>query len=58
MATPVTTASEYRALLVKSRLLPPEESDSQYRQWQQERPGPDDRVDSFRRFLIARKCVT
>lgn len=58
MATPVTTASEYRALLVKSRLLPPEEADSQYRQWQQERPGPDDRVDSFRRFLIARKCVT
>ncbi|MDY3551277.1 protein kinase [Gemmata sp. JC717] len=58
MATPVTTAAEYCTLLVKSRLLPPEEVSAQYNQWQQEKPGPDDRVDSFRRFLVARKCLT
>ncbi|MBP3958246.1 protein kinase [Gemmata sp. G18] len=58
MATPATTAREYRTLLAKSKLLPPEEVEAQYRQWQQERPGSDDRVDSFRRFLVARKCLT
>ena len=58
MATPVTTAREYCTLLAKSKLLPPEEVESQYRQWKEEKPGTDDRVDSFRRFLIARKCLT
>lgn len=58
MATPVTTAAEYCTLLVKSRLLPSEEVDAQYRQWQEEKPGPDERVDSFRRFLVARKSLT
>lgn len=58
MATPATTAREYCTLLAKSRLLPPEEVESQYRQWKEERPGGDERVDSFRRFLVARKCLT
>ncbi|HEY1192419.1 MAG TPA: serine/threonine-protein kinase, partial [Gemmata sp.] len=58
MATPAATAAEYCTLLVKSRLLPSDEVEAQYRQWQQEKPGPDERVDSFRRFLVARKCLT
>ncbi|MFM8271838.1 MAG: serine/threonine-protein kinase [Gemmata sp.] len=58
MATPVTNAREYCTLIVKSRLLPPEEVEAQYRQWKEERPGSDDRVDSLRRFLVARKCLT
>ncbi len=58
MATPATTAREYRVLIAKSKLLPPEEIEAQYRQWQQDRPGSDERVDSFRRFLVARRCLT
>ncbi len=58
MATPAATAREYCTLLAKSKLLPPEEVESQYRQWKEERPGSDDRVDSLRRFLVARKCLT
>jgi serine/threonine protein kinase len=58
MATPATTVQEYCTIIVKSKLLPQEEVDSQYKQWKAERPGTDDRVDSFRRFLIARKCLT
>ncbi len=58
MATPAATVREYCTLLAKSKLLPPEEVESQYRQWKEERPGSDERVDSFRRFLVVRKCLT
>ena len=58
MATPVTTAADYCSLLVKSRLLPAEEVDSLYRKWKEDRPGSDTRVDSFRRFLVAKRALT
>jgi eukaryotic-like serine/threonine-protein kinase len=58
MATPVTTVPDYCTLLVKSRLLPPEEVDALYKKWKEERPGSDTRVDSFRRFLIAKRALT
>lgn len=58
MATPVTTASDFCSLLVKSRLLPADEVDSLYRKWREEKPGSDARVDSFRRFLVARRALT
>lgn len=58
MATPVTTATDYCTLLVKSKLLPAEEVDGLYKRWKDERPGSDTRVDSFRRFLIAKRALT
>jgi serine/threonine protein kinase len=58
MATPAATAPDYCTLVVKSRLLPADEVDALYRKWKEERPGSDTRVDSFRRFLIARKALT
>jgi eukaryotic-like serine/threonine-protein kinase len=58
MATPVTNATEYCALLVKSKLLPEHEVDALYKKWKEERPGSDTRVDSFRRFLIAKRALT
>src|SRR5947208_1838424 len=58
MATPAATAAEYCTLLVKSRLLPAEEVDALYKRWREERPGSDTRVDSFRRFLVARRALT
>ncbi|MBN9117961.1 MAG: protein kinase [Planctomycetes bacterium] len=58
MATPATTAPDYCALLVKSKLLPAEEVDALYKRWKEERPGSDTRVDSFRRFLVARRALT
>ncbi len=38
MATPVTTASDYCSLLVKSKLLPPEEVDSLYKSGKKKEP--------------------
>ncbi len=58
MATAATTALDYCTLIVKSRLLTTEEVDALYRKWKEERPGSDTRVDSFRRFLIARRALT
>jgi serine/threonine protein kinase len=58
MATPAATATEYCALLAKSKLLPGDEVDSLYKKWKEERPGGDERVDSFRRFLVNRKALT
>src|SRR5262245_18898957 len=58
MPTPVTNATEYCALLVKSKLLPEQEVDAIYKKWKEERPGSDTRVDSFRRFLITKRALT
>jgi serine/threonine protein kinase len=58
MATPVTTATDYCTLLVKSKLLPAEDVDGLYKKWKEERPGSDTRVDSFRRFLVAKRALT
>ncbi|MBM3980154.1 MAG: hypothetical protein FJ304_07685 [Planctomycetes bacterium] len=58
MATPAATATEYCALLAKSKLLPGDEVDALYKKWKEERPGGDERVDSFRRFLVNRKALT
>jgi serine/threonine protein kinase len=58
MANPVTTAADYCTLLAKSKLLPAEEVDSLYKKWKEEKPGGDERVDSFRRFLVGRKSLT
>ena len=58
MATPAATASEYCSLLIKSRLLPADEVESLYKKWKEERPGSDERVDSFRRFLVTRRALT
>jgi serine/threonine protein kinase len=58
MATPATTVREYCTLLVKSRLLPTDEVEALYKKWKEERPGNDERVDSFRRFLVNRKVLT
>ena len=58
MATPAATARDYCTLLVKSRLLPADEVESLYARWKDERPGGDERVDSFRRFLLLRKALT
>jgi serine/threonine protein kinase len=58
MATPAATAPEYCSLLVKSKLLPPEEVESLYRKWKEEKPGSDERVDSLRRFLVHRRALT
>ncbi len=58
MATPAATARDYCNLLVKSRLLPVDEVESLYARWKEERPGSDERVDSFRRFLLLRKSLT
>ncbi len=58
MATPAATARDYCTLLVKSRLLPADEVESLYGKWREERPGGDERVDSFRRFLVTRRALT
>ena len=58
MATPAATARDYCTLLVKSRLVPADEVESLYRKWKDERPGGDERVDSFRRFLVNRRALT
>ena len=58
MATPAATARDYCTLLVKSRLLSADEVESLYGKWHEERPGGDERVDSFRRFLINRRALT
>jgi serine/threonine protein kinase len=58
MATPAASVTEYCALLAKSRLIPADEVESLYRKWRDERPGGDERVDSFRRFLVGRRALT
>jgi serine/threonine protein kinase len=58
MATPVATVPEYCTLLTKSKLLPAEEVESLYRKWKDEAKGRDDQVDSFRKFLVSRRCLT
>ncbi|QJW95678.1 serine/threonine-protein kinase [Frigoriglobus tundricola] len=58
MATPAATVRDYCTLLVKSRLLPADEVESLYGKWREERPGGDERVDSFRRFLVTRRALT
>src|SRR5262245_35454986 len=58
MATPVANVPEYCTLLVKSKLLSAEEVDSLYRKWKDDAKGRDEQVDSFRRFLVTRKCLT
>jgi serine/threonine protein kinase len=58
MATHAATATEYCSLLVRSKLLPAEDVSSLYAKWKEERPGSDERVDSFRRFLINRRALT
>jgi len=58
MATPVANVPEYCTLLVKSKLLSAEEVDSLYRKWKDDAKGRDEQVDSFRKFLVTRKCLT
>jgi serine/threonine protein kinase len=58
MATPAASAREYCTLLTKSRLVPAEEVEALYKRWKEERPGGDERVDSFRRFLVTKRALT
>ncbi|MCS6866950.1 MAG: protein kinase [Gemmataceae bacterium] len=58
MVTPAANVPEYCALIIKSKLLSSDEVESLYKLWKEERPGGDERVDSFRRFLIAKRALT
>jgi serine/threonine protein kinase len=58
MATPTTSVRDYCVLLIKSQLLPPGEVETLAAQWRTEARGSDDQVDSFRRFLVARRVLT
>lgn len=58
MATHTSSVRDYAALLAKSKLLPADEAESLYRLWKAESRGADDQVDSFRKFLLGRRCLT
>lgn len=58
MVTPAANVPEYCSLIIKSKLLTSDEVESLYKLWKEERPGGDERVDSFRRFLIAKRALT
>jgi serine/threonine protein kinase len=53
------TPQSYLNLLVKSRLLPPEEAKAAFRKWQDAvKAGLDDDADSLRKFFVSRKHLT
>jgi serine/threonine protein kinase len=58
MATPTTSVRDYCALIAKSRLVPAEEVDRLHAKWRGESNHTDDRVDSFRKFLVGRRILT
>jgi serine/threonine protein kinase len=58
MVTPAANVPEYCSLIIKSKLLTSDEVEALYKLWKEERPGGDERVDSFRRFLIAKRALT
>ena len=58
MATPLTSAREFCALLAKSKLLPAGEAAALLRAWQADAGGADADVDGFAKVLVKKKIVT
>ncbi len=58
MATQTTSVREYCNLLMKSKLLPPDEVERLHGRWREETRGADEQVDQFRKFLVTRRTLT
>jgi serine/threonine protein kinase len=59
MATHTTSVRDYVTLLSKSKLVPADEAEALFALWKDGTGERDDtRVDSFRKFLVARKVLT
>ncbi|HEY3787856.1 MAG TPA: serine/threonine-protein kinase, partial [Urbifossiella sp.] len=58
MATPISSVTEYCALLFKSKLLPAQEVEAVQRRWREESRGGDDQIDSFGKYLVSRRILT
>jgi len=57
MATPVLSVRDFCALLVKSKLLTPDEVDAVRRRWEADHPDADGDVEAFVKSIAGRKGV-
>ena len=53
-----TTVTEYCAALARSRLIPEADVRDLHQRWKTDAGGADADVDAFRRFLVAKRCLT
>ena len=53
-----TTVTEYCAAVVRSRLIPEADVRDLHQRWKAEGKGADADVDLFRKFLVAKRCLT